>query len=355
MTEAAPAMGVLETDVDTAWFSVDLLGGQSYRIEINQHDVSFGLVYSNGSFVVDAQNGSDVVDNISYALITLEFDETFYVQVAGLVGTPDNLNYTIALETTVLDLAEDTTITGVIIPGVETTSEFAINYDADWFAVTFSAGQLYNVRVSDGFGNDLTLFDASTSGVLILGQSANVSVDYSGDSDAFAFTVAAGQVYQIVASDGAINARNGFYDNDYSFFGANDQALTGGERQIESGYSGEVIITANSAGTYYVNIQGSAAFGEDAGYTVSFNQLADDFAGDVSTVATLALGQSLAAQTDFRLDADWFGFSAQEGVALTFDVSNFGFQDGFWTFMTRQETLFQAAFRRRAHLLSRRI
>ena len=283
------------------------------------------------------------------------------------------------------DFAAGTGTTGTVEVGGSVTGEIEYRYDRDWFAVTLAAGTTYRIDlegrdtragylpdpylfgVHDADGNLIggttndnsgaghnsrvyfTAPDAATYYVAVgafrhlegtyrlsvrelptveVGGSVAGKIEFPGEVDWFAVTLAAGQVYRIdlegfdtVAGSRAGVLRHpylrGVHDADGNLIGGTTNKYGG------SGTNSRVTFTAPEDATYYVVASGRD---RDKGgtYTLSVTDVTDgvpdDFAAGTDTTGRVAVGGSATGKIDYREDRDWFAVTLEEGGTYRIDL-----------------------------------
>ena len=330
--------GALQYEFDQDWFqlSVDEPGSLRFALSSEDNiDVSFSIYNSEGGYLGYGYSGG-----------IFEFGEggDYFVAVeTGFFVQP--FDYALMVSSAEDRYAGDATTTGMIGVGETVTSWIDYQNDADWFAFTLEEGQNIRFEVDD-VSVELQVFDAdgntlsnlsnggefvlggaeageyfiqafsyygdtpyalsmtafadeyvnnsSTTGAIAVGETVESSIDYSYDSDWFAFTLEAGQVLRIVAEGMELFA----FDLDY-----NNQSF---------GFSELVVDYA--PGDYFLDV---TSF--DAGdYTLTVEFVEDDFAGDASTAGIIADGETVSGRIDYGNDSDWFAFTLDAARSVEF-------------------------------------
>jgi hypothetical protein len=145
-----------------------------------------------------------------------------------------------------------------------------------------------------------------TTAVLTAGVPLAARFDQSGDVDWFRFHAEAGQRYAFYCDDplAAIRAF-GLYD--------------AGGKMLSFSTSGFV---ADRSGDYFVAVSGFP--GHTGGYTMSYNQVVDDYSADDSSPGQIALGGQAGGQIQFSGDVDRFKMSMEAGRIYTFEIDSVG-------------------------------
>ena len=337
ITLGGSVSGRIDFAGDRDWFAITVDAG-----DITQ--LSTGL----GGFIdiFDATGAlvGDVFDGETYSFGDAG---TYFVSVGGYQTGAYTLS---ASEAIVDDYSADTTTTGTLTVDGSATGSIDYNYDRDWFAISVDAGDIINFANSLGAFIDIydatglyvggigsgstfnftdagTYFvevgsysistytlsasrvvddyagDTTTTGTISLGGSVSGSIDFSYDQDWFAFTVDAGDLISFTNSQGSFMS---IYDGNGDIF-----TSTNPDEAVEFA----------AGGTYYVTLDTSFV----STYTLSASTpLTDDFAGDITTTGTLAVGGTATGNIDYANDSDWFAITvaAGENVLVANDAFN---------------------------------
>ncbi|RYG86611.1 MAG: hypothetical protein EON59_09570, partial [Alphaproteobacteria bacterium] len=232
------------------WYAVELVAGQSYFLRSSGLTDTLYLTDSTG------------------ALITVQDDQLhFTATVSGTyyagIHTSDGSTYSLSLETVADDRGESAASAGTIAVAGTATGVWETGRDADWYAVTLTAGSSYQFS--------LTASGAPTSTIQI-------------------FNAAGGLV----------------------------QASPSGLPQ------GSVIFAPETTGTYYVSAGTASSYYNPNGnwsYSLSANLLANDLAGNALTTGTLTIGGVTTGRFEARGDIDWLAVTLTAGQAYSFAVN----------------------------------
>lgn len=354
--------GELENRTDTDWFSVNLTSGQGIEIT---GDRAFEIFFydENGNLL---ERDGDFYNDVNYSTVfTASIAGQYFVSVESRFSNGDGL-YDLSGSLFEDDYADDITTTGTLDSNGTVTGTFATEVDSDWFAITLQANERLTLtsdivrydtgeltlRNADGNyllqgvvtptsnntfelvylsrsdatyyidvsayrdvapGTSFTLTassevvapdlasDSSTLGVLPLGGSVESVFDYRGDEDWFAIEI---------LDDNQSVSFNFETDTRAAFTIYND---TGGF--ITSARSA----VFEEAGTYYVEVRNVGDFTTNP-YTISSTVNANDIPADVTTSATIALGETVSSFIDDSSDADWFRISLEGGEDIRFEA-----------------------------------
>ena len=266
--------GDIETSGDRDWFAVTLEAGKTYRIDLEGSETTAGTLrnpYLRGVYDADGvrlagttNDDGGVVYN-SRVFFTAPEAGTYYV-AAGAHEDREG-TYTLSVTEVTDDFAAGTGTTGAVAVGGSTTGEIDYARDRDWFAVTLEAGKAYRIDLEGSETTAGTLSDPHLHGV------------YDAEGVRLAGTT-------------------------------NDD---GG-----AGYNSRVLFTAQADGTYYV---AAGDHGDRKGtYTLSVEELTDDFAAGTGTSGTVAVGDSTTGEIDFAGDRDWFAVTLEAGKTYRIDL-----------------------------------
>ena len=162
-----------------------------------------------------------------------------------------------------------------------------------------------------------------TSGAVEVGDSATGGIDYAGDRDWFAVELEAGTTYRIdlEGSDtGGGTLRNpklrGVYDAD----GARLPGTT--NNNGGAGNNSRVVFTATEDATHYV---AAGAYRSWQGtYTLSVEEVVDDFAAGTGTDGAVQVGGSATGEIESAGDRDWFAVDLEAGKTYRIDLEGSG-------------------------------
>ena len=271
--------GRILTGGDTDWIAISMITGSSYEVTVTGQggfaDPRLtGLYDSTGTMIAGTANSG--TGNTAITTYTATADGTYYVGVAGETAT-DGGNYQV--DFTVDDYAGDTTTSGVVVAdGATVTGTLEEGADHDWFALTVTAGQTYNVKM---FG------------------------DYNYPSGTLYFTDLS------LRDDAGAIVSPGPYDRGGR-----------GERN-----PAEVLFTAAADGTYYIDAYSRNPYNYygTGGYDLTVQTIADDYSADINTTGTVAVnGSAAAGKVDVYGDKDWFAATLEEGESYRIELEGYG-------------------------------
>ncbi|MGE3475554.1 MAG: pre-peptidase C-terminal domain-containing protein [Rhodospirillaceae bacterium] len=383
--------GRIDTNVDEDWIRVNLTAGVTYRIDMRGYDSSGGTLLdpymrllspTRTELVADDDSGAGTDSQILY---TATATGTYYIAAKGFDG--EQGTYTIAVGTTSTadDYSANSNTTGAVTVGGSATGRLETSTDADWFAVTLTAGQSYRIDLRGAATGGGTLADP-----LVRVRSPS-GVSYASDDDSgtgldaqLTYTAAYTGIHYIEASTPGTGT--GTYtlsvtaspsSEDYAASAATTGAVTvGGTLASTVGTAADVdwIRVSLTAGTLYrFDARGSASSGgtladpalqllnssgtvlvadNDSGtgadsrimfqaaasgtyylavrsnsptatgtYTVAATANPDDYAANTGTTGTVAVGSSVEGLVETAGDRDWFRTTLTANTTYTIRLS----------------------------------
>ncbi|MEO0821610.1 MAG: DUF4214 domain-containing protein [Pseudomonadota bacterium] len=254
----ATIAGTLDVAGDEDWVRADLEAGISYRIAVED---AFGAV----SFSVQSQDdpGFDDPDFRRFdfpiqqqTVVTPELGGAFFIAVDGF----EEQGYTVTVEEQVDDFADNPLTTAFVAPGGSLQGTHEVVGDDDWVRMSLSAGVTYRIAVEQSDPSDfLTL--------------------------------------SLMSREDSVFSAGRTRDDFSPFFGnfVFDQ--------------NEIVLTPLRSADYFLSVIGTAG-----DYTVSLEDIADDFADNENTTGTIAVGSTATGRIDAVDDEDWFRVELAAGV-----------------------------------------
>ena len=164
--------------------------------------------------------------------------------------------------------------------------------------------------------------DLQTSGAVEVGGSVTGDIEVGGDRDWFAVELEAGKTYRIdLEGSGAGALRDPYLRGVYDA----DGARLPGTRNDDggAGNNSRVFFTATEDATYYV---AAGAYRSWQGtYTLSVEEVVDDFAAGTGTDGAVEVGGSATGDIETPDDRDWFAVELEAGKTYRIDL------EGLWT------------------------
>ena len=271
------ATGRIGTTGDRDWFAVELEADKTYRFDLEGSLTGGGTMrdpYLRGIYDEDGDridgttddDGGGGVGGNSRVHFTPDEGATYYVSAGGYGNHQGT--YTLTVSEIPDDYAADSGTTGTVVVGGSATGNVDYYGDTDWFAVTLEAGQLYRFDLEGPTGD--TLADPYLRGIY----------DANGDR-----------------IDGTTDDDSG------------------------EGSNSRVYFTPDGGATYYVS---AGAFGIYQGpYTLTVSEVSDDpddYAADPATTGTVVVGGSATGNIYTPGDRDWFAVDLEAGKIYQFDL-----------------------------------
>ena len=183
----------------------------------------------------------------------------------------------------------------------------------------------YTLRVADvtsGIADDLPA-DTTTTRTVAVGGTATGAIEYNGDHDWFAVTLAAGRNYRFDLEGTETNG--GTMYNPY-LRGIHDSSgtLIPGTTDDDDGAcrNSRLTFTPTQAGTYYVSAGGWSD--QEGTYTLRVtddtNGIADDYTAGVDTTGRVAVGGTATGEIEYNDSEDWFAVTLATGKTYRFDL-----------------------------------
>ncbi|WP_284126125.1 M10 family metallopeptidase C-terminal domain-containing protein [Parerythrobacter aestuarii] len=156
----------------------------------------------------------------------------------------------------------------------------------------------------------------ATTATLSPGSFQTSAIDTSGDSDWFSITLQAGETYTFTVylpAGGLPDSILTLRDSTGAQITTNDDANTAAGL-----YYSEIIFTAPTSGTYYLDVTGySTATGQY--FLSSSRPVADNYGDDAGSAGTLTIGGPVISSTlDETGDHDWFAVTLEAGETYEF-------------------------------------
>ncbi|SDB16686.1 pre-peptidase C-terminal domain-containing protein [Bauldia litoralis] len=256
-------VGDAETLYDTDWYSISLVAGTSYQFNltgIGAFDPLLNLRDAGGTLLLSHDDINYPANNNALITYTPTTSGDYFLEAVAPYNAGQYELTAAELAVVADDYAGDETTTGVaIVNGTVSGSGEAIG-DDDWFAVTLTAGQVYQINLDGiaGFDPRLNLFDAAGTKVAV-----NDDIDYPAIVDSL------------------------------------------------------LVFSPTATGTYYLSAEAPYNTG-DYDLTIAEVTVADDHAGDVGTTGTIAVDGVAFGDLEFDGDTDWFAISLVAGQSYSF-------------------------------------
>ena len=146
--------------------------------------------------------------------------------------------------------------------------------------------------------------DITTTAVITIGTATNATVDFENDIDWFSVSLTAGEVFEVYGDAFSMIQEFRFYD-------ASGALLTG--LQFDDGIQMYASLVVPTTGTYFVAAHGDVNTGS---YAFNSRSYIDDFAADISTTGILPTNGSVSGSLQGGTDSDWFAITLNAGDTL---------------------------------------
>ena len=166
------ATGEIETAHDRDWFAVTLEADRTYRIDLKGFWTRDGTLFdpylrgihdADGAFVAGTTDDDEGTVWNSQVTFTADEGGTYYV-AAGAYGRGTG-TYTLSVTEVPDDFAAGTGTTGTVIVGASAVGGIDFAGDKDWFAVTLAADTTYRIDLEGDATGAGTLADPYLRGV----------------------------------------------------------------------------------------------------------------------------------------------------------------------------------------------
>ena len=280
--------GTLRDANDRDWYAVALEAGRTYRIDLKGESTQDGTLYdpyvpaiydADGHYLARGNDDGGVGLN-SRAFFTPDADGTYYVEAAASpLYAVGGGTYTLSVAELADDYAAGTRTSGSFSVGSPATGVIEHPDDRDWFKVDLKGGKIYRID-------------------LVGDQSG-----YVGWGDLGKGTLADPHVHGIYDAEGA--------------------RLHSGDADGGAGNNARAYFRPTADATYYVEA-GSGSGDRDryktGAYTVSVEEITDDFAADTDTTASVSVGGSARGEAETPGERDWFAVTLEAGKTYQIEV-----------------------------------
>ncbi|MCP9914235.1 pre-peptidase C-terminal domain-containing protein, partial [Cyanobium sp. BA20m-14] len=371
--------GVVNFNADRDWFRIDLAAGQTYRFNLNGNTLSDPTLALRNASGTQLAFNDDFNGRNSQITYTATSTGTYFLD-AGALGSGTGSYTLLAANTSPTDdFTANTSTTGSIAVGGSSTGVVNFNADRDWFRIALTAGRSYafsiigsslrdpDLYLRNASGSQLSFADdsggslnptidfiaqttgtyyldvgskenvgagaytlyardlftdddfsanTSTTGSIAVGGSSTGVVNSSGDRDWFRIALAAGQTYRFnlngnTLSDPTLALR----DDSGNQLAFNDDF---------NGRNSQITYTATSTGTYFLDA-GPYSSGTGSYILLAANTTplptTDDYAADITTTGSVAIGRVEAGSINFGEDRDWFSITLNAGSTYRFNLN----------------------------------
>lgn len=282
-TAAISLGGVIRSEIGTGgdvdWIRANLTGGQTYIIELNADTTSSsplsdpyfaGIFDNNGVLIPGTANDDYGIGYNSRVTFTPSSSGAFFLAASGYGSTTGAYELRMSSANAGSDVEGQTTATAAAL-AVGTPKVGAINFarDIDWFKVSLTVGQAYQITARGLDSGSGSLVDPEITGI------------YNSSG-------------QIILGSGNNNA-----------YGTLDS---------------ETIFSPTTSGNYYVAV--SAANDGTGSYTVNaaITTATTDLPANATTMAVLQAGVPLSSFIESAGDKDWIKVSLVAGTTYQIDM-----------------------------------
>ena len=170
-------------------------------------------------------------------------------------------------------------------------------------------------------------YEASTFSTvaLTLGASRTGVIDFDGDRDGFLLSLIGGNTYQFNLNG------NSLRDPYLALLDGEGMQLTSNDNRSTADSNSQITFEAPSTGAYYLDARsfgpGEGSYEITARLVSKLSSLIDDFAGNTSTSAFLAVGGSKSGLVNKGDDRDWFRVSLVAGTSYQIILDGNGLHD----------------------------
>ncbi len=183
--------------------------------------------------------------------------------------------------------------------------------------------------------------DTSTRGELEIGVAEDASFTGAQDNDWYAVTLTAGVIYQLDITDTRENTADRAYLTFEDLYDSQGNPLNVGSIQgggVDENVRGQ--FTVSEDGVYYVSVKSNGPF--DSTYNILLSELlsgepdgGDDYANNITTRGILVVGDNVTGRmnpettgegNEYNIKGDWFKITLEAGKIYSFTQS--GFEEG---------------------------
>lgn len=311
---AAPDTALFFVSVEDSFFGLPEdppFEAYSYTIDLQSEDIIGELPGDNSSAGMLPANGTEIFSRIDFSEDTDWFEfQTVAGQLTVISLTSD---FYLGMSLTLYDQNGDFAELG----GVTTTSHddnrvdltFTPQVSANFFVEVYGSNPaLYGLQIS-GFTDDFP-DDNTTSAHVSAGMPVQGELEVAGDADWIGFSLTDGAPTTLLIEMANLNALAfNIHNADGTFSEINYSEEFSANGRL-------VIFDAPVTGEYFI-----AVSGETGAYSVSQQELDDDFAGSILTNGQITPESAAQGQIQYNADRDWFAFDASAGDGIIFRLT----------------------------------
>ena len=363
LADGSGAIGTLERDTDSDWFSANLEAGQVIRF-YSDDNINLSIRDETGNFPLQSGNSS----NGGYELFfSIENSGQYFLDVSSyyLIG-----DYTVSTSLVADDFRASTSTTGAVsVNGSTVTGQIDYRRDNDWFAVEITANTVVEFThtgegrirgLVDAGGNNIPLSgfssapryaqisdagvyylnvesynigqytlsaleiaddytsDINTSGAIDLSSTMSVqtlssAIDFPTDLDWIAITLPANSIISLSVDNA---------EAELTLLNPQGQTLSRDYLQLDSDNTTTLGATVSGAGVYFVVI--GADYNNVFDYTLTAQVKTDDYGADATSAGSLVVdGAIIAGDNEYANDRDWFAIELTAGSTTQFDFGEY--------------------------------
>ncbi len=272
---------------DVDWIKTNLTAGRSYVIELNSDDTSssplsdpyfLGIYNRSGALIANTSNDDYGISSNSRVTFVPTSSGVYYLAAGGYGDATGSYELKLLSNTLATDPEGQTTgTTATLTVGTAKTGTINFARDVDWFRVTLTEAQSYQITARGIDSNSGTLNDPKIQGI---------------------------------------------YD-------ANGQVIFGTSNDDTPGsLDSESVFTPTNSGNYFIAV--SAANDGTGTYLVAANTISatDDVPNDSTTTASLKTDEPFTNIIDSTGDIDWIKLSLVTGTTYQIDMLGVATSDG---------------------------
>ena len=297
---------VFNANTDSDWFSVPLLGGVTYHVSLSPevdaghfHIIATSL--SDAEFAIADYNRRTEADYSGTDLVfTPLMDSLFYIDVGHADSVLDPSANSSGLPTLAeLDLlaaldpsAIQTLLDQLGLDNLDDLKTFLGNPSTSGSQWPLDYGVSIKTVVDDYADN------VATTGRITNGSSVQGRIDVIHDSDWFKADLSAGVTYEFSLESSDLTSLN---------LSAFDIGKNRAEMADFNPFgTTTLVLTPDTSGTFIIEVDAKGSNGTGGGYTLSLNNIQDDFADTHATTGNIAVGGSTSGIINAPDDADVF-------------------------------------------------